>query len=190
VAVAALATGIGTGLSGRLYDEGKSFVLNFFTGHTWTAYAIEPNPVCDFYEAKDYSKAFSDTGIYFYKWSVAHLSNSWSGISRKGKNSDASYWLVGTDRGSHTVIMYSSARGTDGIGAYILSQRDGEREGEDYFVGSWVGRECSIAGHPYIKCPMVVVRSQIAQVDAEKLVPKGSCEMSDPPLVAADKKVK
>jgi hypothetical protein len=183
VALSALATGMGTELAGKFYDQAKSHVVEVFVGHNWTSYAREPNPVCDAYELSEKDKALKDVGIYYYRWSVGRLTGNWAGIIRKGKNPDASSWLVGTDRGDHTVLTYSSTRETDGIGAYVLTRRDGGHAGEDYFVGYWIGRECSVRGHPYIKCPMAVVRSSVDQKDGEQLVPRGDCELSDPPLV-------
>src|SRR5690349_9973700 len=48
-AIIALATGVGTGLAGRAYEELKAWFFSIFASHSWTAYALEPTPNCDTY---------------------------------------------------------------------------------------------------------------------------------------------
>lgn len=180
--IVALATGLASGLSGKLFDDVKAFTFALFNNHSWTAYTIEPNPVCDTYSFQDASKALTNTGMYEYIWSVGRIGDAWSGQSYKRRNPDASYFLSGIDRGSRSVIMYSSARNMDGLGVYVLSHYDGEFKGRDYYLGYWIGRECSIQGHPYIKCPMVVLHSDSSEHDAQGVMPHDACQLSEPPI--------
>lgn len=147
-AVVAMATGIGTGLAGKAYEEGKAWFFAVFASHGWTAYVIEPNPLCDTFTLSESEKAFKDAGLYEYIWKVIRVSKSWSGSSHKRANTEHSYFLNGIDQGTYTIITYSSAQNYDGIGSYTLSHRPGTSNGKDYYVGYWIGRECSIQGHP------------------------------------------
>jgi hypothetical protein len=180
--VVAAATGLGTGLAGKGYEEGKAWFFALFASHGWTAYTLEPNPSCDKFSFAESEKAFGDVGLNEYSWNVIRVSHSWSGSATKRSNGDVVYNLNGIDQGTYAVVTYSSRIGLDGIGSYVLSQRTGEGKGLDFYVGHWIGRECSIQGHPLIKCPMVVVPTSVQESKARTLLPSGRCQLAEPSL--------
>jgi hypothetical protein len=181
-ALVALATGIGTVLSGKAYEELKAWFFALLAGHAWTAYLTESNPSCTTFSFADREKAFDDVAPYEYNWHVMRVGDAWSGEAYKRGANGAEYYLNGINRGTYTIINYSSKKNLDGIGAYILLHRPGARPDADYYVGYWVGRECSIQGNPLILCPMVLVHKDVQETSAKKLMPQGRCQLAEPTL--------
>jgi hypothetical protein len=178
-----LVTGLGTGFAGATYDKVKSWLFSIVFNDSFVAFTEEPSsPNCNTYQLVDSEKALSSTGLFEWKWSVGIANGSWSGRAIKRDNPNIIFFVSGSSLGGRASISFRSIHDDgEGIGAYLLEHADNDGKGREYYRGFWVGRECSIVSHPFVKCPMIVTPSTtISESDARALLPHQACTLSEP----------
>jgi hypothetical protein len=178
----ALATGLGTGLAGTLYDQVKSAIFAWVFSEKWYAFIVEPKlPDCDVYEASEANKAVADTNLFEWNWSIGQINGNWSGRATKRINKNINYYISGTELAGRAVVYYSSVKRHEGIGTYNLVHADNDGRNNEYYKGFWLGRDCSIKGHPFVKCPMILTKTdEMSSEEARRLLPNGNCSLSEP----------